>query len=242
MHQRAELVSFAEGECKRVVGRVLHKRYFHTVFEGVFAGDVQTDRVVVKYPVADAEAQAVLRLGGLPGVMPVLAMCALEAGGDEVAMVMPALRTLRAVVMCCLPSLQERCVWATALARAVARMHRRRVIHRDVKPSNIFLVDREPVIGDFGWAVVDYTGGSYNCDGITPMFASQNARDLGTPTPDDDFESLCYTISWCGGWKDWRAPPSLADLAADPAVQIVMHVWQSKRRRSRRSRPKSQQE
>ena len=62
---------------------------------------------------------------------------------------------------------------ATAVANALDYAHRHKVIHRDIKPANILIQDGEPVVSDFGIALVLGAGGG---DRLT-----ETGLSLGTP-------------------------------------------------------------
>lgn len=64
--------------------------------------------------------------------------------------------------------------WASDLASALVYLHRRRVLHRDVKPSHVFLSDGQKAkLGDFGLskAMSTNTACAFSCVG-TPFYMS----------------------------------------------------------------------
>jgi tRNA A-37 threonylcarbamoyl transferase component Bud32/tetratricopeptide (TPR) repeat protein len=80
----------------------------------------------------------------------------------------------------------------TALLGGLAKAHRSGVVHRDVKPGNIFLRDGVPVLGDFGIAKP--------VSGPDSGTLTEPGRDPGTPA--------------------YMAPEQLAHAAATPAADL----------------------
>lgn len=105
-----------------------------------------------------------------------------------------------------------------ALADGLAHMHRRHLIHRDVKPDNILIRDDgEPVLIDFG-AAIDLRGLAYNdVDAIvTPGYAPPEQYDpqgeLGAWTDIYAFGATLYELI-CG------EPPPAVRCGVRPAMQ-----------------------
>jgi serine/threonine protein kinase len=97
---------------------------------------------------------------------------------------------------------------------ALLEIHRRGVLHRDVNPYNLIVVNEDIKVIDFGSAVrLSESPGGF---GATPAYASLNYRSGGDPCAMDDFESLCYTVyaleSGVDEWLACELPPSLAEI------------------------------
>lgn len=71
-------------------------------------------------------------------------------------------------------------------------LHRNWVLHLDIKPANLFLLNGHAKVGDYGLAQV-LKGGTAATDGwMTPLFAAPEVR-LGKPTRRSDQYSLAIT-------------------------------------------------
>jgi serine/threonine protein kinase len=127
--------------------------------------------------------------------------------------------------------------WAGALVSALRVLHSKGFIHRDVKPSNLFLSEstNQVFLGDFGFACRVGTTSDGFCG--TESFASDNALREGTPCPDDDFESLCYSLYFLESkGRISKSRPSLSDLTGTSSiVRHLRELW-SKFTRSRYDR------
>lgn len=81
------------------------------------------------------------------------------------------------------PSWQQSVEITIALAQALAHAHSKRVVHRDLKPGNVIMVDgRHPVIVDFGLALSDVkmTGREKGLVAGTPSYMSpEQVRGVG---------------------------------------------------------------
>lgn len=141
----------------------------------------------------DRELRALARLSGLPNVLEVV-----SAGvEDRVAWIVTPLAET---------SLWERTARsgpldgeaiadiAVRLAGALAGAHDRGVVHGDVTPSNVLLLDDEPVLADFGLAVVQAAAGPDPRVGATPGWAAPERLDGATPTVASDVYGLGATL------------------------------------------------
>jgi len=81
--------------------------------------------------------------------------------------------------------------WAPKLVSILVNIHKRGILHRDIKPTNIIIAGNELYIIDFGISVAMENSNTPFAG--TPEFASRNSWK-GTYTPNDDFESLCYSL------------------------------------------------
>jgi hypothetical protein len=121
---------------------------------------------------------------------------------------------------------------ARHLAEALAAVHRVGVVHRDVKPSNVLLEGRTPVLIDFGLARladddrVTRTGWLLG----TPGYLAPELLEGAEPTPVSDVHAWAATVAYAGtGRSPYGRGPALAvtdrvrrgqhDLSGlDPAV------------------------
>jgi predicted ATPase/HPt (histidine-containing phosphotransfer) domain-containing protein/two-component sensor histidine kinase len=111
----------------------------------------QTEKTA--FAAAQREHEVTERCSG-PGVLRVLG---LERIGCEPAIVFEHVPggTLRSRIKPNGCTLDEFFAIATPLARALARVHRARVVHRDIKPDNVLMdAAGAPVLGDFGIATI----------------------------------------------------------------------------------------
>lgn len=83
------------------------------------------------------------------------------------------------------------------IADGLAAIHDVGVIHRDVKPSNVILAERGPLLTDFGIALDPTATSEITEDGLviaTPTYAAPEVIAGGTPTRGSDVYSLAIVI------------------------------------------------
>lgn len=81
------------------------------------------------------------------------------------------------------------------MAGALHRAHEARLLHRDVKPQNIFFSKYgEPVLGDFGIAALTGRRDTSDRVGFTPSYAAPEVVEGLAPTVESDLYSLGATL------------------------------------------------
>lgn len=155
--------------------------------------------------------------------MPVLVVEYL-AGGSLAARLPPALRTREALEL------------AIAIAGALEAMHRRGLVHRDVKPQNIaFTTEGTPKLLDFGLAQLPEGATGIDLDSLddspfaagarltlpgsvvgTPLYLSPEILRGEPPTPAQDLWSLHLVL-----WESLTGYHPLADL---PASVVLLRL------------------
>jgi serine/threonine protein kinase/tetratricopeptide (TPR) repeat protein len=97
-----------------------------------------------------------------------------------------------------MPSVLERLRVFGQLADAVAQAHRRRIVHGDIKPSNVRIAtDGRPRLLDFGIArLVDEEGDPHGLSALTPAFAAPEQKRGEPTTPQSDVYALGALLYW----------------------------------------------
>ena len=81
------------------------------------------------------------------------------------------------------------------LARHLDALHAQRIVHRDVKPANIFLGERGVVLGDYGHAETLEADGHVHAAGGTPAYMSREA--VFAEPHDTSADAWALAMTWC---------------------------------------------
>jgi serine/threonine protein kinase len=113
------------------------------------------------------------------------------------------------------------------VADGLAAIHSAGIIHRDVKPANVILSDRGPLLTDFGIALDPTDTAQITAEGMvvaTPSYAAPEVMAGEPPTQASDVYSLAMTVreslEAAGGSPDAALDDSLGvAMASDPAAR-----------------------
>lgn len=102
------------------------------------------------------------------------------------------------------------------LADGLAAIHAAGVVHRDVKPSNVIMSERGPMLTDFGIAHLDGSDDRITDPGTvlaTPSYAAPEVLSGHPPTPASDVYSLALVVAQLAAG---------ANGVVDPGVERVL--------------------
>lgn len=233
-------IKISESQVARVVKKSkLSSGHQSKVYECDYYPVPSSESIVVKFSKNDQEHRILQRLTNCEGVVPIKfsGTVNLSTSKYRFALGMPLLVTLDDYFD---EYSVERDVIkqvAQSLVNSLKEIHQCQVVHRDIKPSNI-LVESDLshiYVSDFDCASANFSlkrkrGINSGFVG-TRMFASGSALQGQSPSIDDDYESLCYTMYWLchpderGDWKENR--PTLNDMInKDEVVKFIYDSWQ----------------
>lgn len=151
-----------------------------------------------------------------PYIIPIL-----DAGetGGVLWYAMPLVRGETLAVRCATGPVPEPLVrrWGREVAEALGVAHARGVVHRDVKPANVHIVDGHALLADFGVAALrdapDDLTGTDEAVGTTRYMAPEQRAGRGDARSDlYGLGATLYEAStgtrWDGSSPDWRAVPA----------------------------------
>jgi serine/threonine protein kinase len=115
--------------------------------------------------------------------------------------------------------------WACQLATILDRIHRRGVLHRDIKPDNIVLLDDGCVILiDFGLCVLNSEVGAAS-RAATPSYASNHVLKKQPPRKLDDYISLAYSLYALEvGVRAFERAPDRIDWRDIPSSSVASYM------------------
>ena len=109
------------------------------------------------------------------------------------------------------------------LADALATIHAAGIVHRDVKPGNVIMSERGPLLTDFGIATVPDETVTVTLPGkvlATPAYAAPEVLAGAKPTPASDVYSLGMTISALVGGSDSLPEGDVGDIVSAAVSQL----------------------
>jgi serine/threonine protein kinase len=121
----------------------------------------------------------------------------------------------------------ERAVrWVRHACRGAARTHASRLLHRDIKPHNLFLTaSGEAQLGDFGVAVLMDANGEAASFG-TPVTRAPEVTAGGNTSVASDVYSLGATLYalLSGGYSNVLGDPPIRDVAPHVSLALAQRV------------------
>jgi len=103
------------------------------------------------------------------------------------------------------------------------RIHNRNIVHSDIKPSNIIMVNNHPIIIDFGSA---RTINSYQAWSGTPEYAAIGSCKKALPF--QDYESLVYTTIKLTCWLlPWHRDDDNMEEIKKSKTKSILHSFPS---------------
>lgn len=232
----AEVTLLLKGRSMTLLGRLGRSVFLVAHSSERFAAKIcritnSIGKLPLQTPQAQLEREASLLTGVLSGCRGVPSASLLRTESHLILLLQPVGCSLDGVKPP--PSeLDERLeYWAHELAGILNDVHRRGVMHRDIRPENIMIADDDQLILlDFGLAglVGDVVEQSLIVAG-TPAYASSN-YDLGVPmSPWDDVEAAGFTLhalrigisQWVDLVRAGRKPSFAALCRQDPVVGLL---------------------
>ena len=126
------------------------------------------------------------------------------------------------------------------LADGLAAIHAAGVVHRDVKPSNVIMSERGPMLTDFGIASFNGSGERITSPGTvlaTPSYAAPEVLSGKPPTPASDVYSLALVVKHLAAGANGHVDPgvnSALELSLSDLPRRSTRRRNSRRRIARR--------
>lgn len=136
------------------------------------------------------EADLLTRLKGSPNILPLLGSGVIGTGSPYLLLEFAAGGSYADLMERGALPVDDALALGVCMASALHAVHRRGIVHRDVKPSNILITDRGPMLSDFGIAATIYD--SRRITGLSRPWAPPevlDGRSGGGETAD------CYALA-----------------------------------------------
>jgi len=110
------------------------------------------------------------------------------------------------------------------IAGALQTAHDRGLLHRDIKPTNLFISEfGEPALGDFGISTLDDERSISGGGGLTVHYAPPEVLEGSPATPISDVYSLAATLyTLLEGARPFGPPPGTRQSVGDLARRIML--------------------
>jgi len=198
-----ENVRFSFRQCRRITKHII-------------VVSTESQKPLILKRISRREAEMIARVANIAGVV----SGTIVTWERHRCLLMPCYRVLTSFARKL--SLNERIIMGCACARVLREIHKRGVLHNDLKPDNIFVDKlRQPLIGDFGSASLseqktwEFRGTYLFC--FHPRAPRSETQDL---------QSLCLAFVWLAKpWPSQHERPSWSSLQNDEVVMAMCAAY-----------------